>query len=247
MINKDVQKYTVQYTAGTCGTLLTWFVNQHRDFPGGNFSVAPEYDIAITSKSLQWNWISDDLEVASIPDRFQDWNDTVENLKFDLEKNNIRKFETICFKTFPHDIVNDIQDENILDTLLTILIDAGVYSWIYPVFYRSSRYQYENSRVANRKYQVIAERNKDPIWINNKNSGFESIFETQDLHTVKNTRMKNVIKKYGIQPLFLDMAALLGADDDEYDRLVRFLNTERLTNWHGVLMSSVKFWDMPYA
>ena len=45
----------------------------------------------------------------------------------------------------------------------------------------------------------------------------------------------------------MDMAALLGGDDDEYDRLVRFLNTSSLSNWHDVLMSSVQFWDMPYA
>ena len=247
MITKDVQKYTVQYTAGACGTLLTWFVNQHRDFPGGDFNIAPEFDIALKAKSLHWAWIYGDLETAEIPDKFQNWDETVENLKFDLEKNNIKNFQTVCFKTFPHDIIHDIEDENLLDEIVTTLLDAGITHWIYPVFYKDSNYQYENSRVANRKYQVIAKRHKDADWIKNKNSGFQSIFETQELHGFHNPKISKIIDKYNIKPLFLDMAALLGNDDDEYNRMVEFLNTERLTNWHDVLMSSVQFWDMAYA
>jgi hypothetical protein len=235
LFGPDVEKYTVQYTAGTCGTLLTWFVNQHRGFPGGRFEVAPEYDLFFKAKSLHWRCAE------------QHWADVVENLTYDLDKVNITQFETACFKTFPHDVIHDIQDKKILTQTLNSMTTAGITNWIYPVFYRDTRYPYETNKVANRKYQVIAERHKDPMWINNKNSGFYSIWETQDLHSWQNARLMKYIMQYDIKPLFLDMAALLGNDTDEYDRLVKFLNTERLTDWHSVLMSGVQFWEMPCA
>lgn len=235
MLGTDSQKYTVQYTAGACGTLLTWFVNQHQNFPGGDFKVAPEYDVALRAKSLQWRVES------------TDWTTVLSNLQDEINQGKIQESSTVCFKTFPHDLIHDIEDQDLLDQTIKNFLKAGVTQWIYPVFYKQSNYQYENSRVANRKYQVIANRHQEADWIADKNSGFRSIFQTQDLHSLENTKLSNVVKKYNIDTLFLDMAALLGADDDEYNQMVEFLNTERLTNWHSVLMSSVQFWDMPYA
>ena len=239
-------KYVVQYTAGTCGTLLTWFINQHPKFVGGDFNILPENDIALVGSSQHWMFGSQSM-TNQPGSNFETWQDVLTKVNTAVERKNIHTDEKICFKTFPHDIVNDLEDQQTMELAVSTLASAGATKWVYPMFYRSSKFPYETSKVANRKYAVIAERHKDPLWIANKNSGFASLYQTEDRHLMSNARMKSVISKYSIDVFYLDMAALLGDDQAEYYRLTDFLETDHITDWHGLLMSAVQFWEMPYA
>lgn len=239
-------KFVVQYTAGTCGTLVTWFINQHPRFAGGGFNILPENDIALKGNSLHWMFGTTDI--TNQPEsNFESWTDIENKIQSGIELGNIQQSENVCFKTFPHDIVNDLVDENIMDQAVATLAAAGADKWIYPMFYKCSDYPYETSKVANRKYVMIAKRHQDPMWIINKNSGFASLYQTEERHLPVNPRMKSVISKYNIQPFYLDMAALLGDSQSEYYRLTDFLQTDHITDWHQLLMSGVQFWEMPYA
>lgn len=237
-------KFAVQYTAGTCGTMLTWFVNQHLGFPKITTSDSAEYDLELNGNGCQWTLSSAHSGSEQRP--FQTVEDIKECIAVDQKTN---EFSKICFKTFPHDIVNDIVDTAEMELAVTTLANAGVTKWIYPMFYKATNYPYETGKVANRKYTVIKARWPDNLdWASNINSGFHALQQTEERHlSSMNPKMNAVINKYGLDILYLDMAAILGSDDQEYNRLVNFLSTPRLTNWHSVLKSVITFWDLPHA
>lgn len=233
MINSGSKKYLMQYTAGSVGTAMTWFVNQHENFTKVDFLVGDEYDIFLSGDSVQWNHLKDeDTETVF------------------ARTNNKTKtdFQHVCFKTFPHDVINDIEDFDEMNNKVKMMVDAGVNKWIFPMFYKETNYHYETAKVANRKYDVIAKRWQQPEWIADRNTGYNAIFATVENHSPElNPRVAAVLNNYGIHSHYMDTAALLGGDDNEYLKLARFLDTQPLTNWHDVLMSSIQFWNMKDA
>jgi hypothetical protein len=240
----QIDKFAVQYTAGTCGTLLTWFINQHMGFPEISAHETKEYDLALNTVGCHWT-LSANHSDGRI---FQTVEDVIANIHQDQLVNNttVKNIPKICFKTFPHDIVNDITDHAEMESAVETLVAAGVTRWVYPIISRDTYYIHEAIKVMNRKYIVQAARY--PNVAIDHNSAFNSMYMTTKRHLPEqNSRMKEVLEKYNIQPLFLDMAALLGGDYQTYSKLLNHIQVMPLDNWNQVLHTNVKFWELPYA
>lgn len=240
----QIEKFAVQYTAGTCGTLLTWFINQHLGFPEIIAHELPEYDIALDTHGCHWTLSS----IHSDGRLTQTAADVIKNIGKDQAHNTIpvTNIAKICFKTFPHDIVNDIVDHAEMEAAVATLVATGVTRWIYPMINHDTYYVHEAIKVMNRKHLVyMARYPNQPI---DRNSAFNSMYTTAQRHLPEyNDRVREVLEKYNIDMLFLDMAALLGGDYQTYSKLLDHLKVMPLNNWNQVLHTNVKFWELPYA
>ena len=225
----NLQKYFVQYEKGTAGTLVTWFINQHENFPKCKFEVLAEHDICLDSDACQWRTSQ------------QNKDDVSGMIDHELLRGKIEKHSKICFKTFPHCISNDLEGDN-KDEVLQMFASSGLNKVIIPVVSRQTNYMYEASLLASRLHFIINKHNKtDDI-----NVGWKTLFETEKNSTYKNKDIADLKDKYNMDIFLLDICALIAHEEDEYEKLCNFIDSNAIQDWKNVLDYGIQFRTLRY-
>lgn len=223
-------KFVVQYLAGLSGTMLTWFVNQHAGFPNINVMHNEDNDVALASYAT--SWVLNDTVLADDDMYNQDIVDVELEIKQCLEDphkfHRISPFDKIAIKTFPHDIINDPEDEVISEHMVKKITDAGFNRWIYPFIYDDQGDYNVKQSLIHRRWNSLKNRGERVDY----NLASEKMYECNTLETDENDFFKHIVEKYNITVHRVDISLLVAGDQSEYNRLLTYIDSEPLLDWH---------------
>jgi hypothetical protein len=205
--------YCVLFSNGLSGTWLTWFINQHKDFPDrlelDPAHSDPEHPDRITDYSTQPNWWHAE----------QSWEDFIvycERQDHPNERENepdIRwGFSNLAFKVQPyHEFFGpDMNSDQSKEACKFVLDKSNCKQVIVPVCNEVLYKPIYNRLIAIRHYYTV---DKDPKkWYNS------ILYEY-------------IQQELKVPLLYLDIGKILSGNDSEYQTLIQTLKVPELNNW----------------
>ena len=243
---ESAEIFTVQYLAGLAGTLLNWFVNQHNGFPKINLMHNDDNDVALASYATSWVLTDDQLIEERLT--YQTFDEVKSIVKDGLNDQNIfhriYPFNKIAIKTFPHDIINlgDFKEVE-AEELIRQITEAGIKKWIYPFIYPDSGDSNVKESIIHRRWASMHRRGIDVDY----DLASEKMYECNVLETDRNPFFKAMVEKYDITVYRVDISLLIAGDQEEYERLLSFIDCTPLEDWHEKLLEWAPWVGYRYA
>lgn len=229
---ESADKYVVQYLAGLSGTVLSWFLNQHENFPKVNIFYGDDNDVSLASYAT--SWVLDDYALADDGIRSQNIDDVIAQIQSQLIDINalhkIEQFSKFALKTFPHDIIN-LDDRIVAEAMVKKVTDAGFKKWIYPFIYPDSGNHEVKESIIHRRWNSLVNRGQSADY----ELASEKMYECSTLETEANPFFIDMIEKYNISVHRIDISLLIAGDQTEYERLLKFIDSPPIDDWHNKL------------
>ena len=223
----NVDWYNIIYPLGASGSFFMYFISKHENFL--------HYDI----KYLSENYIDEFGQAGEVPIDAVAIHD---NLQYkgtgecpDIKKNTIWWYREISFLAF----------------IEQFRYSSGNKIIIIPSPHQPSRQQFSFTELPLELLQQqkhIIFNSTDWTWVNNRNkkhmTEFTIISEEDQVQWAKhwtsdNLKLGNFYKQHNCKYVYINPYKLLTLDDNEYNKLLTFIEEKPLTNWKETITEYV--------
>lgn len=228
-----LKKFAVFYEAGMAGTWLAWFVNLHANFPKAELNNEYQYedDVLTDYSSNGSNWTTH-LDHENEPTynsdtylKIEDQYATHCNHGSRLSRPDSLKW---CCKLLPDHAMNMCSDE-LFDHVISQL-DAAIIPYVENDFVEPLAARYEYIRP---EWYTAPEFNHT-LRLHEIRGEVLGTLPDDNRHVIHYNRIKNAMPT-----LPVDIGKLFTLNEDEYTKLLEFINEDPLPDWKDLVKSTV--------
>jgi hypothetical protein len=186
-----IKSFPVLFRAGTHGTWLAWFVNQHPEFPKSELEINPSTQLDYATLGGKTDWYVFDHSF----------------FKF----NNLNRLHTpkLAFKVMPHH-----EAEPPRTPFQRIIDESNAVGIIVPTI------KEHNHKIAKERFDIVRPNQKgQEYFLHSYPDGYKW--------------------KTDLPVLLCDPLDLMQGVQEEYDKLLEFIDSEPLSDWKGICATTI--------